>query len=477
MSTLGYALLMVTITLADKAFPALHSTLTSTGGLFGPFNSGRRLFIVALFAGALLSHYCRSSCLTRQDRQKGPSPVLPLFMGFASLAGALLLVSLELFETYAHFVAWLAGALTGVGNAGLCMFWMKLFANQDVSTSAMEIIIGSALAGILCLLLSLLTAAPLAIIHICIIGISVALLLLCISDRDFSQQAETAVRPRSLLALCRDTIATIWKQALCVASFAFAWGSVSAAIPSDFAVTPWLTDYSSVGRIVSAAILFVLWHGFSRIHTDLEKTYQTAFPFVATLFVLLPFFGEGYMVLFALFLYLVFGIASMLMMITCVRAAREQGIQPVFVYGVFGGIVYTFRSAGLHFGSSSYIADTFSLSSIIMVTLLCVYFFFIVAVITRKRQKTVVADTDCAAIGTTQDTLSEQCALLAEKAALSARETEIIELVARGRTVPAISNALFVSKNTVQTHNKNIYRKLGIHSKQELLDLLEQCDS
>ena len=33
--------------------------------------------------------------------------------------------------------------------------------------------------------------------------------------------------------------------------------------------------------------------------------------------------------------------------------------------------------------------------------------------------------------------------------------------------------ALTISLSTAQTHSRNIYRKTGVHSRQELLDLIE----
>lgn len=39
-----------------------------------------------------------------------------------------------------------------------------------------------------------------------------------------------------------------------------------------------------------------------------------------------------------------------------------------------------------------------------------------------------------------------------------------------GRTVSAISESLNLSENTIRSHCKSLYRKLGIHSKQELID-------
>ena len=56
---------------------------------------------------------------------------------------------------------------------------------------------------------------------------------------------------------------------------------------------------------------------------------------------------------------------------------------------------------------------------------------------------------------------------------LSNRETEIFLLLAQGRSRPYIRDSLYLSKNTVATHIRHIYEKLGIHSQQELIDLVE----
>ena len=55
---------------------------------------------------------------------------------------------------------------------------------------------------------------------------------------------------------------------------------------------------------------------------------------------------------------------------------------------------------------------------------------------------------------------------------LSARECEVADLMRHGNTVATIARRLYISENTVRGHTKSIYRKLGIHSKQELIDLL-----
>jgi DNA-binding NarL/FixJ family response regulator len=50
---------------------------------------------------------------------------------------------------------------------------------------------------------------------------------------------------------------------------------------------------------------------------------------------------------------------------------------------------------------------------------------------------------------------------------LSLREQEVLELIARGFSYLEISNLRSISVHTVQTHIKNLYAKLAVHSKNE----------
>ena len=63
---------------------------------------------------------------------------------------------------------------------------------------------------------------------------------------------------------------------------------------------------------------------------------------------------------------------------------------------------------------------------------------------------------------------------LAATAGLSAREQEVLGYLVQGRGAKYISEALFISVSTVQTHRKHIYKKLGVASREELLDLVSR---
>ena len=58
---------------------------------------------------------------------------------------------------------------------------------------------------------------------------------------------------------------------------------------------------------------------------------------------------------------------------------------------------------------------------------------------------------------------------LQENHSLSKRENEIMKLIGEGKTSLEIADILFISKNTVDTHRKNILHKLGIQGKTDLL--------
>ncbi|WP_170245925.1 response regulator [Tenacibaculum adriaticum] len=56
-----------------------------------------------------------------------------------------------------------------------------------------------------------------------------------------------------------------------------------------------------------------------------------------------------------------------------------------------------------------------------------------------------------------------------EKVVLSNREKEILQLIAKGKTSKQISEELFIAKTTVDTHRKNMIRKLNLNGVNELM--------
>lgn len=70
--------------------------------------------------------------------------------------------------------------------------------------------------------------------------------------------------------------------------------------------------------------------------------------------------------------------------------------------------------------------------------------------------------------------LEARCAELAERFGLSPREAEILVYLARGFSPTYIAKDLVLSVSTVRTHVRNIYRKLGIGKREELIHLVDE---
>lgn len=67
----------------------------------------------------------------------------------------------------------------------------------------------------------------------------------------------------------------------------------------------------------------------------------------------------------------------------------------------------------------------------------------------------------------------QKCEEIADRYLLSRRETEVMFLLAKGHNAGFIQDKLCISKSTAKTHINHIYRKLDIHTQQELLNMVE----
>lgn len=68
--------------------------------------------------------------------------------------------------------------------------------------------------------------------------------------------------------------------------------------------------------------------------------------------------------------------------------------------------------------------------------------------------------------------LGQICSAIAMQHSLSKREADVLLLLAQKKHVPEIAEELFVSVSTVKTHTNNIYKKLDVHSRKELYELI-----
>lgn len=68
------------------------------------------------------------------------------------------------------------------------------------------------------------------------------------------------------------------------------------------------------------------------------------------------------------------------------------------------------------------------------------------------------------------------CEQVANRYLLSKKETEVLFLLAKGRNAAYIQEQLYISEGTARTHMRHIYKKLDIHTQQELMNLVETAN-
>lgn len=73
---------------------------------------------------------------------------------------------------------------------------------------------------------------------------------------------------------------------------------------------------------------------------------------------------------------------------------------------------------------------------------------------------------------TPHEAIVARCAALQKQFSLSEREGDVLVLIAEGRSSARIQEDLTIAAGTVNYHMRNIYAKLGVHSRQEVIDLV-----
>ena len=548
-TTLGYALFLA-INAAGVwggVFPFLPLEFQTPQIVFWFFFAQSVVFSASYFASMIGGYFMPGPTRTFIVRLA----TVPYLLGWCCLIGAIYLSEWSLPLVVA------GGALLGLGSAGFYMLWQRLFASQDADSGNRELILGTAWAALLYFSLYLIpqavTAFLIPLVFLPLFGLTIALKSRTI-DRD---QAMFQDVPREHPRVYRRVARDYWRSALCVGALGFCTGIMRSLAIGEPAVGSLVNALSMGGMCAAAIALLALWQ-FKNLRLNVVGAYRVFFPIVITGFLVLPFLPEGYVRWLAAVLYAVYSVAIMLMMIQCAQASRDRGINPVFIYGFFGGIVYALHDVGFIGGTFAEQIMVMGVAPLAVVALVAVYLLGLMYFIgqggfvrifkldadsadaaasielvalrasraseRRSEGRRAAADTDLGAKaddeegsqphserrqgaetdahgqtaqGTEaastsaraqrarrarpdervyQDRISKQAAALQRRYRLSAREAEVMELIARGNTVARIAEDLVVSENTIRTHSKRIYAKLDIHKKQELLDLIESFD-
>ena len=455
--------------------------------------------------------------------------VAPYLLGWVCLIGAMYLETMRPEPLVA-----IGGALLGLGSAGFYMMWQRLFASQEASIGNFNLMQGTAWGAVLYFGLHMIPGAVTAFL---IPVLFLPLFGLCIWVQSRSIDAAQPMfedKPHEHPAIYRNAVRAYWRSAVSVAGLGLCTGVLRALAIGAPQVGSLVNIMSMAGALAGASVLLYLWKR-TNLRMNIPALYRIAFPFLLTSLLVMPFAPEEYLKWLAAITYAVYSVALMLSMMQSAQASRDQGLNPVFIYGLFGSVIYGFHDLGFISVTLLGDVDVLGIPRLAVVALAAGYvlgimFFLGTGGFKFERMGVTAADSveliapredapapqpaagdDEAFDGGTgerdsgifesaddqageqperksnnrserkcddepafKDAISKKAALLQQRYGLSSREAEVAEYVARGYTAVRIAEMLFVSDNTVRTHVKRIYAKLGIHRKGELLDTIDQ---
>ena len=271
--------------------------------------------------------------------------------------------------------------------------------------------------------------------------------------------------PRLGKSPARSTLRPVLVPVLSVAALAFEFNAIREVAASNFNGTL-INTLSTAGVLLAAAILGVASFVKKR-PPDIDSIYPWVALGLATLLIPTLFLESFYWPVLTALVSIAYTFMEVLLRTILAKIAYTRRDNPFIVFGFGEGMVFSAIGLGTLVGSLVYLSGLSKDVLVAIVLMVCIYLLVFPFVLGKLETKKRLSDFEGAARGN----LETRCAALAETNGISPSELKVMVLLAQKLSYAAIAQKLMLSENTVRSHCKSIYRKLAIHSKQELYDL------
>ena len=209
---------------------------------------------------------------------------------------------------------------------------------------------------------------------------------------------------------------------------------------------------------------------------DFTAVFQAAFTLVATASLALPFVGTWYLGAYNVVVEVVFRVVSLLVAYLCTTVRGNRTFCRTVPFLLISGNIGL--TAGVAFGDALYRTVPNGSVALVVITLSVLYVMFMVLSLgLGGRLKSLASPRDGFSQGDEaalrSNMRADAEAVVAGLYGLSEREASVMAYLAKGRSIAFAAEKLSLSQNTVKTYAKTLYKKLGVHSRQELMDLLD----
>lgn len=419
-------------------------------------------FNVALFAGIALANFVLAILSAKTGRNRASYAVLVRSVPFVASLCAVAL-NFSSFVQGSSIAVLVLGVVCGATIGWLYVLWGSFYSGIRTKTTIALLFSSVALASVCKIVFSLFNPG--------IVGQLICVAAPLVSAWCWAQSSMCPLSS-SIEGAPRFTKGTLYvfkSMALGIAAFSFAIGVIRSADLTFFS-QPFLFEVLAHVLTVAGCVGVVLWTYRNREDVEFFALWMFTLLFIATGLVsavYLPGIANVSLAIltaaqmfFLVFLYL--GLANV---------AHNSSFPSDAVFGVGWGMYSSFVALG------SFWARTGANIDLVHVALLVVYILLIASVLLMRerapRELRLLYDLNPPLSRDMLTSFESQVEALATRYKLTEREMEIVTLYAQGRTRGFIGSCLFISENTVRDHIKNVYKKAHIHSKQELIDLLQ----
>nr|WP_241963691.1 helix-turn-helix transcriptional regulator [Gordonibacter sp. 28C] len=456
----------------------------------------------------------------RIDRMPSwPMPVLVI-------AGLLLVFAAGRVGGAALLPLLLGGAvLAGVGYGFFWGSWADCYGRMHPARTSFYLPVAFLLTAALFLAVSLATeylGVPAIALMVPLPLAAYACLLRCRAEKPDGRAAASGGSKRSLAAL-GSLVSLIVASLVLSCLFGFVWELTVFSVGSvnEAHLAPLVANL-----VVAAALVGLVLYARTRINLDMA--YRVIVPVIVVLFAVLPFFWETNPVALNIIMSASYGLFDVIIWSLVVACSYDFAVSGYIVGGIVRSLSVLLRLIGMGIGFLITLVPGKPSALIVGVSIGALYVLVMLGLfnaLRRKRRLTSTgggveeADGGPAAIEGEAERAIEQepaadlaseadepvasaaaskpaahaadgtqaaappaeddadqalFAAIAEDYGLTRREAEVLPYLARGRSAKVIAEALFVSESTVRTHIRRILEKTDLHSKQQVIDLIEK---
>ncbi len=380
-----------------------------------------------------------------------------------AMVGGSALVVAACFGVQNDVLKWAGLVCAGAGLGALILMWAEFYGSLNPMRVALYHAMAIACGEALKWLFMGMDASYLAFFAVVLPLVSLACVkasMRRLPSHDLPQKAKQGV-----------SYAFPWKPILLMSVCTFAGGF--GTLPAQSLVVGNLVGAMFVCALVFFGVLSASkWFNF-------DTVYQLAFPlFIIGFLFVTPSFGSNPEIM-AMCYDAGYTMLSMFIMIVLSSITYRFGISAVWISGIERGIRYIVELLGwgLFAVLSSHASE--QTTSVIYTGVVIVMVVIFTAILFTERGLsarwgiTVSGDPLSDEEGPSSPQLALRVADLSRSHDLSPREEEVLQLLARRESVAQIEKDLFVAHGTIKAHISHIYRKLDVHSRDELYELLE----